>query len=67
MTRKRLDNINDTDEAMTLTVIDLSKSSILSRILVLRDSLQSDIGELKNKSNGSSVTQLCAQTRKIVN
>lgn len=57
-------DIEDADEAMALTAIDLTSSNSLSQNINLRNTLQKSIGPLKASSNGLSVAQLRASKRK---
>jgi len=63
MIRDKLQDVENTDEAMALTAIDLSNSNLLSQNVKLRNTLQENIGPLKTSSNGINVAQLHASKR----
>ena len=56
-------DVEDADEAMALTAIDLTSSNSLSQNINLRNTLQKSIGPLKTSSNSLSVAQLRASKR----
>ena len=63
LTKDKLYEIDDPEEAMALTAIDLSQSISLSENTTLRNVLQKDIGPLKTSSDGRSAAQLRAAKR----
>ena len=63
ISREQLIDVEDADEAMALTAIDLTSSNSLSQNINLRNTLQKSIGPLKTSSNGLSVAQLRAAKR----
>ena len=63
LTKDKLYEMNDPEEAMALTAIDLSQSITLSENTTLRNVLQKDIGPLKTSSDGRSAAQLRAAKR----
>ena len=58
MTSDRLNKVENTDDAMALSAIDLSNSVSLTENVSLRNNLQKNIGELTTTSNKLSVAQL---------
>ena len=55
MTSSHIYNVDNANNTMAMTDIDLSNSTSLSDNTGLRDILQKNIGELNTKSNGLSV------------
>ena len=64
MASDRAEEVGVVDDAMALTAIDLSQSSTLSANVQLRNTLQTEVGELTTQSKGYSVAQLRAQRKK---
>jgi len=60
---RKLYEVNDPEEAMALTAIDLSQSTTLSENTTLRNLLQKDIGPLQTSSDGRSAAQIRAAKR----
>ena len=58
MTSSCIYDVDNTDDAMAMTAINLYNSTSLSDNIELQSILQKNIGELKTKSNVFSVAQL---------
>ena len=63
-TSSRIYDVDNADDTMAMTAIDLSNSTYLSDKTELRNVLQKNIGELKSKYIGLSMVQLRQKKRK---
>jgi len=63
LTKEKLYEVGDPEEAMALTAIDLSRSTTLSENTTLRNELQKDIGPLQTSADGRSAAQIRAAKR----
>ena len=64
ITRSRYTEVEDIDEAMGLTAVDLANSAALQDNVALRNNLQKSLPLLSTATNGSSIAQLRKQRRK---